>query len=191
MLRRTLLATAPCLLALAACQPEPPPTTAVMEMEAGRIVATIESVDRTKREVLLSGPRGGLLTVRAGQQVRNFDRLRAGQRVAVRYDAAVAAWMAPATAGPPSATVVAAAARSAQGQRPAGAVGGLVQVQVIVEAVDVAANTVSFVGPAGVLRTVTVRDPRMQQLLPTLKPGDRIDVLYEEALALDIQPMGA
>jgi hypothetical protein len=189
MLRRTVLATLPGLLALAACQPEPPPTTAVMEMEAGRIVATIESVDRTKREVLLSGPRGGLLTVRAGQQVRNFDALRAGQRVNVRYDAAVAAWLAPATAGPPNATVVAAAARSAQGQRPEGAVGGLVQVQVVVEAVNVAANTVSFIGPAGVPRTVTVRDPRMQQLLPALKPGDRVDLLYEEALAIDIQPM--
>jgi hypothetical protein len=53
--------------------------------------AVVETVDRQRREVLLRGPQGRLMTVRIGDEVRNFDRIRGGDRVVVRYRQAVAA----------------------------------------------------------------------------------------------------
>ena len=89
--RRGLLCGSFGMLILAGCaadQPPPPaaaapppPPTGVAEVGVVEVIATVESVDRTAREVLLRGPQGGLLTVRVGRQVRNFDRLRAGQRL--------------------------------------------------------------------------------------------------------------
>lgn len=196
--RRGLMLGSTGLLILAGCaadQPAPPPAAApppppsgVAEVGVVQVIATVESVDRTAREVLLSGPEGRLLTVRAGRQVRNFDRLRAGDRLAVRYERAVAAYIAPAGGAGSNVEAATVALQSARGQRPAGAVGDVVRVRVGIEAVDVANNTVTFVGPRGRVRTVTVRDPAMQQVLRGLKGGDQVDIVYEEALAVSMLP---
>jgi len=45
-------------------------------------------------------------------------------------------------------------------------------------------NTVSFVGPAKVERTVNVTEPDMQNFLKTLKVGDEVDLTYTEAIAV-------
>lgn len=195
--RRGLLCGSFGMLVLAGCaadRPAPPPAAAPMpppsgavEIGAVEVIATVESVDRGAREVLLRGPEGGLLTVRVGRQVRNFDRLRAGQRLKVTYERAVAAYLAP--AGQPSNVEAATVAlRSARASRPAGAVGDVVRVRVGIESVDLAKNTVTFVGPRGRVRTVAVRDPRFQEVLRSLKGGDQVDIVYEEALAVSMAP---
>ena len=197
--RRGLLCGSFGMLVLAGCAadqppppaaPPPPPPTGVAEIGVVDVIATVESVDRSAREVLLSGPGGGLLTVRAGRQVRNFDRLRAGQRLKVSYERAVAAYIAPVgqASNVEAATV---ALRNARASRPAGAVGDVVRVRVGVEAVDLAKNTVTFVGPRGRVRTVTVKDPRFQDVLRGLKGGDQVDIVYEEALAVSMLPAPA
>src|SRR5271156_466366 len=81
----------PFLLAgLAACQPQPVQTGAVISGTA-RLVATIESVNLQTREVVLVGPDGHRLVTKLGPEVQNFAQLRAGQRVAVTYRQAFAA----------------------------------------------------------------------------------------------------
>jgi hypothetical protein len=197
--RRFLLCGSIGMLALAGCAadqpqppaaavPPPPPPSGAFEVGVVEAVATVESVDRTAREVLLRGPQGGLLTVRAGRQVRNFDRIRAGDRLLIRYERAVAAYIAPVGQGGSNVEGATVALRSARGQRPAGAVGDVVRVRVGIEAVDQANNTVTFVGPRGRVRTVTVKDPRMQEVLRGLKGGDQVDIVYEEALAVSMVP---
>ena len=54
--------------------------------------------------------------------------------------------------------------------------------------VDVANNKVTFKGPKGNARVVTVEDPDMQAKLPSLKPGQVVQFTYTEAVALAIQP---
>lgn len=194
--RRLMLAGPAGLLLLAGCagRPAPAPTPAPAEqpeiaqaMEID-IVAIVESVDLRAREVLLRGPEGGLLTVRAGSQVRNLNRLRAGDRLSIRYRRAVAVFLAPANEGQPDVAAMVAAERAARGQRPAGAVGTLVAVRVVVTEVDRARNNVTFLGPRNIPRTVHVTDPEMRRRLRSLTPGTRLDVLYEEALAISAQP---
>jgi hypothetical protein len=52
-----------------------------------------------------------------------------------------------------------------------------------------AANKVTFKGPRGV-RTVEVQDPSLQAKLPSLKPGQVVQLTYTEAMAASIQPAG-
>jgi hypothetical protein len=195
--RRLMLLAAPAgLIALSGCAGAPAPTPAapaeqpeIVEAMEVDIVAVVESVDQRAREVLLRGPEGGLLTVRVGSQVRNLNRVRAGDRLAIRYRRSVAVFLAPHGAdGPPDAQAVIAAERAARDQRPAGAVGTLVAVRVVVTEVDRRRNTVTFVGPRNIPRTVHVTDPEMRRRLRTLTPGTRLDILYEEALALSVRP---
>ncbi len=184
---------------LAACEttpaptpaPQPAPPQAAVVSDEITLNAIVETVDRTKREVLLRGQDGAqsgrLVTVRVGRQVQNFNQIRSGDRVTVRYMVAVAAAIAPATSAGTRPTATVAAMRAAPGERPAGAVGDLVRVRVRITDIDRATNTVSFVGPRNIPRTVRVKRPEMQALLRNLNVGDQVDIAFEEALAVSVE----
>jgi hypothetical protein len=173
------------LVGLSACQPQP---VAAIVTGSRSVTAVIETVDPQTREVLLTGQAGNRLVMRLGPQVQNFAQLRPGQRVMVTYNQALAAAIAPAGPGaPPTAVMTGSAA--APGQLPGGSVGGAVQVRVTITAIDLANNTVSFVGPRNIPREVAVNNPAMQALLRSLHPGSQVDVTYAEALAVSVQPM--
>ena len=59
-----------------------------------------------------------------------------------------------------------------------------VSAQVI--SVDVPNNKVTFKGPKGNRKTITVSDPTLQ--LPNLKPGQVVQFTYTEAVAVSIRP---
>jgi hypothetical protein len=59
---------------------------------------------------------------------------------------------------------------------------------VIIEAVDRGTHEVTFTGPAGMTRTVEVKDPKAQQFIGTLKKGDEVEITYTEALAVSVDP---
>ncbi len=179
---------------LAACQPPPPPAppvpppTAAVVTGTEHAVATIKSVNRRTREVVLAGSDGRRFVVKLGPDVRNFDQLRAGQRVDVTYEQAFAAEIAPAgSSGSPRAAL--GAGRAAPGQLPAGAVAGAVRVRVTITGLDLPSNTVSFVGPRGITRVVVVKDPGMQAMLGSLHVGSKVDLTYVEALSVRVEPV--
>ena len=47
---------------------------------------------------------------------------------------------------------------------------------------------VIFKGPKGNARVVNVQDPEMQTKLPSLKPGQVVQFIYIEAVAVSLQP---
>jgi hypothetical protein len=171
--------------------PAPPPPAAAVISDDVTVNAIVETVDRTKREVLLRGQdgaqSGALVTVRVGSQVRNFNQIRSGDRVTVRYLRAVAAAIAPANSPGARPAAAVAAVRAPRGERPAGAVGDIVRTRVRITSVDPATNTVGFVGPNNRPREVVVKQPAMQELLRTLRVGDQVDIAFEEALAVSVE----
>jgi hypothetical protein len=174
------------LLAPGACQsPAPPPTNVA---HTRQLVATVESVDMSTRQVLLQTPGGTRATVVAGPEVRNLPQLRAGDRVTVTYQEAIAVQMAQPGSAPPDAAALM-AQRSALGQLPGGAVRGVVVARVTVVSLAPDGTSVTFIGPRGVLHTADVRDPRMQSFVQRLKPGDQVDVGYASELAIRVEPM--
>ncbi|MDO9714278.1 hypothetical protein [Paracraurococcus lichenis] len=164
------------------------PEGAVID-EVTEVRATVESVDLTTREVLLRGPEGGLMTVRVRPDVRRLNELKPGDQIVARYADAVAVRMArPEEASmPPS---VQAGSATAGADRPPGAVvGGQTSAIVTIQEVDPVRSAVTFIGPAGVPRRVVVQDPAMRDFASGLKPGDRVNVTYSEAVAVSVEPM--
>jgi hypothetical protein len=75
-----------------------------------------------------------------------------------------------------------------QGKVPAGAMVDQVTVTSEVAAIDLVAHTVSFRGPEGNLRTVTVKDPQVQRDMAALQVGDLVQVTYTEGVAIQVVP---
>jgi hypothetical protein len=174
------------LSALGACQSPAPPPTSVAHTK--QLVATVESVDMSTRQVLLRTPDGARATVVAGPEVRNLPQLRAGDRVTISYQEAIAVQMAQPGSAPPDAAALV-AQRAVPGQLPGGAVRGVVAARVTVVSVAPDGTSVTFIGPRRVLHTADVRDPRMQSFVQRLKPGDQVDVRYANELAVRVEPM--
>ncbi|HYZ34036.1 MAG TPA: hypothetical protein VE684_17330 [Crenalkalicoccus sp.] len=152
-------------------------------------VATVEAVDQQSRQVTLRGAGGRVFTVQAGPAIENLNRVKPGDRVMVRYVEALAATLAKPGQGGGSVTEQTGIARqTGPTGGPVGTVGSQVRATVTVDAIDHATHSVSFTGPANVARTVMVRDPDAQRFVDTLKPGDQVELVYTESLAIALEP---
>lgn len=189
MQRNTIWAFGAVLLlggpALIACAPASPPSAVVEDRIT--VVATVESVDMRSRDILLRGPGGGLFTVKAGPEVRNLAQVRAGDRVFITYQEALAVQLAPRGQATPPIDRGAAVALAGSGQRPAGAAFEVIRARVRIESVARATNTVTFVGPNNVINIVTVRNPEMIAFIRQLRPGDEVELSYLEAVAISVE----
>ena len=154
------------------------------------MVGVIETVDPTAREVLIRGDAGSqsgaLLTVIAGRGVQRLNELRSGNRVTVRYYQALAAQVANPLSSAPASVGMVTLERTAA--RPGGEVTRVRSGRVTITAVDAATATVSFTAPGGMQRTVTATNPEVQAFIRRLRVGQQVDMTYEEALAISIDP---
>jgi len=60
------------------------PGKAVMA-DTVEVSATITAIDKATRDVTLKGQQGNLMTVTAGPEVKNFDKLKVGDQVDLQY----------------------------------------------------------------------------------------------------------
>jgi hypothetical protein len=160
---------------------------AVTVSDEDQIRAVIESVDPATRQVLLRGPQGGMVTVAAGPEVRNFGQLKPGDQVVVTYREALAAELAKPGSSAPPAQMVQRTSRAAPGSTPGAGAEQMIRARVKITGINRQHNTVSFIGPAKIERTVNVTDPDMQNFLKTLKVGDEVDLSYTEAIAVSVE----
>jgi hypothetical protein len=153
----------------------------------------VETVDPASRELLLRGDggsqSGALLSVIVGPQVQRLGQIRPGDRVTVVYYQALAAQMVNvfSSNSPPFEGV--SVDRRETAERPGGLLTRVRRGRVVITAVYPSINTVSFVGPNNVVRTVTAKNPEVQSFIKRLKVGDQVDIVYEEALAISVEPM--
>jgi len=159
----------------------------VVHSQIRQAEATVQTVDPATREVTLRGPKGPFSVV-AGPEVRNLDKVQAGDKVTVSYYEGIAAQMAK---GAVEATEPAAAtfgSSAMPGERPGGLRGASVTSRVIIEDVDPGTNTVAFRRPDGTVHIIAVKSPQMQKFIHTLKRGDAVDVTYTESVAVKVVP---
>jgi hypothetical protein len=167
--------------------------TTVVSSEPGKgvIARTIElsmqviAIDRPTRTVTLKGPEGKVADVVAGDEVRNFDQIRVGDRVVVRYIEALSLELRKTTAGGGDITASAAATRAAAGKRPGGTVTGQVTAIAEVIAVDPANMLITLLGPKGNIVDLRVQNP---DHFKVVKTGDQVEVTYTQAMALSVEP---
>ena len=173
-------------------QPVSAQTGAVMSSSPGKVgvaqtvdvSATITAIEKSSRTITLKGPKGDEVKVEAGPEVRNFDQLKVGDVVDMRYRETLAVELKKGGGMKVEKTEKAGAVGAKPGETPAGVVGRQVTVVGDVMRVDAATQTVTVKGPQ---RTVDlkVRDPEQFKLIAV---GDQIQATYTEALALAVTP---
>jgi hypothetical protein len=181
---RAMTATLAAALLAAGCA-QPPKEVVVGETFERTF--NVQSVDYASRIVTLTGDQGPML-VYAGQEVRNLDRVKAGDRVVVRYREAIAAELVKPGTGVAGVQSSSATARAMPGERPFAATTEQTRMTVKVFDVDTIANVVEVTGPSGYNRRVKVMDPKAREFIRGLKRGDEVEVTITEAAAISVQP---
>jgi hypothetical protein len=181
------------VLAAACAEPAPPPVAAarpapVVVADTSEAVYSVRSVNRRTRQIALNTPQDTVITIKAGPQVRNFDRIRVNDRVRIRFADAIALSMAPAGSQAGTPTGVVETERGPAGRRPQGALGAGITETVRIVSVDAATGKTTFVLPNGVTRTATPRQPAILAFAKQLKPGDLVNVTVAEAVAVAVLP---
>ena len=187
MLRRTFLLASSTMLALVvACR-------SVDVQQTTTLNGVVETVDPVSRELLLRGAAGAqsgaLLSMIVGPQVQRLDQIRPGDRVTVTYYQALAAQAVNVFSSQSQPFEGVTVDRRETAERPGATVTRVRRGRVVITAVDPSRNTVSFVGPNNAVRTVSPKNEEVASFLRKLKVGDQVDIVYEEALAVSVEPM--
>jgi hypothetical protein len=148
------------------------------------VSATIVAIDAPTRAVTLKGPEGREMTMIAGPEVQNFDKLHAGDKVKLKYIEALAVELKKGGGLPVARTVESDKASAAKGATPGAAAGTRVTVVGDVIDVDASKQMVTVKGPQ---RTIDLKiaDPEQFKLI---KKGDQLQATYIEAVAVSVTP---
>ena len=149
-----------------------------------KVTASVEKIDAASRAVTLKGPEGKVVTVTAGPEVKNFDQIKVGDFVVVRYIEALTLELKKGGTALRSKTERETGVAAKPGERPAGAVGKQTTVIADVIATDPKKQVVTLRGPE---RTVDLklRDPAQFKLV---KVGDQVEATFTEAAAISVEP---
>jgi hypothetical protein len=150
-----------------------------------KVSATVEAVDPATRSVTLKGPKGNLKTIVAGDEVRNFDQIKVGDKVTVQYVEALTVELKKDGKAVVGRTETSDLQRSAAGQKPGGVAKQEVTVVADVVGVDAKKKTVSVKNEKGEVIDLHVDDPEQIKLV---KKGDQIQATYTQAVAIAMQP---
>ena len=189
-MRRMLLSVAGALFAmitLTACESSSPPRPMETIEDTVEASATVESVDVLNRLMTIKTEAGDLVTLEVGPEVQNLVQVRQGDRVVVRYREAIGARISNDAAGQPVSIDVD-TDRARLGQRPSARASATTNVPVTINSVDTRSNLVTFSGPDGLVRSITVATPEGRDFIRQLKKGDTVVLSFTEAFAVSVEP---
>src|SRR5262245_54987303 len=133
----------------------PRPAPAAERTTSETVIVT--GIDRSNRTVNLQNAEGEKRTIKVPTDVKAYDKLKVGDRIDIDYVEAIAISMLP-PGTKPSMSERTSGTRMGVGGGPA-TVGRETSISAEVTHVDVDNNKVSFKGPKGQVRTVSVEDP--------------------------------
>jgi len=178
---------------LVACAPNQPKeevsVTATKDQlavkDAVEIQGRVKSIDRKTRTVVIKGANGNTLSIVAGKDVVNFNQIRLGDYVTLRYYQAAALNLKKVdNNGVRKRVEFVTTSRAAPGEKPSATVTDNVEVIATVLAIDPKANTVTIEGVKRRIQLI-VKDPA---LLQSLKVGDQVQATYTESVAVSVTP---
>lgn len=156
------------------------------EEQSVTVEATVTSIDQQTRMVTLQTDDGSVMAIKAGPQVKRLDEIKKGDGVELTYYESLAMNIVPASeAGQPAAAEMDAAGRAPDSESPAGAAGRRIDAIVEITGINKADQTVDVKGPQGNVVTVRARHP---ENLDKIKVGDRVHIVYTQAVAIAIVP---
>jgi hypothetical protein len=172
---------------------QPPESAAAVVSEPGKaaavhtvkVSARVVAIDAASRVVTLKGPKGNVVDIVAGDEVRNFAQIKVGDLVVARYVQALTLELKKTKAGVRQSRESEAAVRAQPGERPAAAMGHQVTILADVVGVNRKAKTISLKGPKGNVVTLDVRNPDQFKVV---KVGDQVEAIYTEAVGISVEP---
>jgi hypothetical protein len=185
-----LLAAAPCTFAQTSGTSSSVTTApgSARTEQTTRITATVTAINPASRMIGIRRPDGRIVDVKAGPEVKNFDKIKVGDKVVTEYTQALSLELKKGTVGAAKRVESPVAVSSApRGAQPAGSVAATLTVLADVVAVNPTEQTVTLRGPEGHLVDLRVRDPEQ---LGRIKQGDQVEAVYTEALAVKVEPAG-
>jgi len=177
----TALAQKPEVTGGAALKSEPGKATAVRAVE---ISAQVVALDKATRAVSLKTPKGDVVDIVASADVKNFDQVKVGDFLFVRYVQALTLELQKVKTGVGAPAMSEGAVKAKPGERPAVAGAREVTAIATVTAVDPKKSTITLKGPRGNVVTLDVQNPDQFKVV---KKGDQVEVTYTEALALSVE----
>jgi hypothetical protein len=154
-----------------------------------RTTATVVGLDNATRQITLKQPSGKVVTLDAGDEVRNFDQLRLGDVVNIEYTQALSLELKKTPAGNrPRVEQKSTLNRALEGAKPGGTAGNQVRVLADVVAVHPKDQLITLRGPEGHIVNLKVQDPEQ---LKHVKKGDHVQATYTESLAISVQPQSS
>jgi len=171
---------------------QPPPGAVVKTREPGkvslteavRVSAAVVGIDKAARTIDLKGPKGRLVTLAVGDEVRNFDQIQLGDQVVVRYVRALSLELKKSGSAIMEQSEKSDAVRAPAGARPGAAGARQVTVLANVVAVNKKTKTITLKGPKGNQVDLVVEDPKQ---LALVKKGDQVEAVYTEAVAISVE----
>jgi Cu/Ag efflux protein CusF len=155
-----------------------------LKSEATKVIkATVQKVDKEKREVTLKGEGGNTVTVRVPETARNFDQIKPGDVVTAKYTQSIAVAVRKSDE-PPSATGKESITRAPLGEKPAAQRTAIMQISATVEKIDRDNRELTLMGPEGNTRTVKV--PQDIKKFDELKVGDHVVINATESMAIEV-----
>lgn len=158
---------------------------AAVATQSVKTTATIVAIEPATRNITLKRQDGKVVTMELGEEVRNFDQLKVGDKVQAEYVQAIALELKKGGGGTPGIAGGDVVKRSEAGQKPGGKATRQVAVLADVVAVDTKNKIVTLKGPGGNVVEMIVEDP---ERLKNVKKGDQVQALYSESLAVKVEP---
>ena len=157
----------------------------VVMAEGASITATVEAIDYDKRTVDLKGPKGNVVTLKVGPEVKNFNQVKTGDRVTAKYFESTAILVRKPNE-PPFAEQGSAVQVAPKGAKPGAVAVETSEITARVEDIDYKTRTVTLRGPQQ--KTVTLKVDKSVKRFNEVKKGDDIVVRRTEAMAIDVKP---
>ncbi|HMF97747.1 MAG TPA: hypothetical protein VKE96_25785 [Vicinamibacterales bacterium] len=149
-----------------------------------RETATIQAIDQTSRTVTLRFKDGDEDTFTAGPEIQRFNEFKVGDSIEMTYVASIVVQIQKPGAAAAGTTGEAAITRG-RGPTPSGTMSAQIKKTVTVKSIDPAVPSITVMTDDG--RTVT-RKIEDKKNLEGVKPGDKLDITYTEAVLMSIVP---
>jgi Cu/Ag efflux protein CusF len=150
-----------------------------------RTTATLVGLDAATRTVSLKRADGKIVDVHVGDEVKNFDKLKVGDKVTAEYTRALSLDLKKGAVGAARRSESTEVKRAPPGAAPSATVGSKVTILADVIAVNQKDKVVTLRGPQGHVVDLMVQDPDQ---LKRVKQGDQVEAVYTEALAIAVEP---
>ncbi len=144
----------------------------------------VVAIDYTTREITLQDADGNKDVFRASPAIKRFNEIKVGDSITFSYQESVALKIVKATPGMAAAPSSSPVVTELGGAKPAGQISQTLTTNVTIQAIDMAAPSVTVKTEDGRVLTYAVKN---KDLLSGFKVGDVVQITYSQALMIAVK----